>query len=89
MIRIDLHSRFKRAYKKRIVHDSGLIKKVTERSKLFQDNPHHPLLRVHRLKGERDQYWSFSVSGDIRIVFQYLDDDQVLFVDIGSHNQVY
>ncbi len=32
---------------------------------------------------------AFSVTGDIRIVYFEINDESVLFLDIGTHNQVY
>jgi len=48
----------------------------------------NPSLRLHPLKGLRKGYYSFSVTGDIRIVF-YIFKGDIYFVDIGTHNQVY
>ncbi len=33
--------------------------------------------------------WAFSVTHDIRIVFEFLAGDEVLFHSIGSHDVVY
>ncbi len=89
MIDIELHPAFKRAYKKRIAHDPKLSIQYRERLKLFIENPKHPLLRDHALKGEKEGKRSFSITGDIRIIYEMLDQRTILLVDIGSHNQVY
>ena len=46
-------------------------------------------LKTHKLKGALNEYHAFSISPSDRIVFRILDDDGVLLVDIGSHDEVY
>ena len=79
---------FKKSYKKRFAHDQKIKITIKEKIELFLENPHHPLLRVHPLQGVRKGYYSFSVTGNIRIIF-YIFQSDIYFVDIGSHNQVY
>jgi mRNA-degrading endonuclease YafQ of YafQ-DinJ toxin-antitoxin module len=33
--------------------------------------------------------WSFSVEYDLRVIFSFAGQDKVIFVDIGSHKEVY
>jgi prevent-host-death family protein len=40
-------------------------------------------------KGKLRGLWAFSVTRDIRIIFEFLNGDEVLFHDIGSHHRVY
>jgi mRNA-degrading endonuclease YafQ of YafQ-DinJ toxin-antitoxin module len=40
-------------------------------------------------KGKLRGLWAFSVTRDIRIIFEFLNGDEVLFHDIGSHSRVY
>jgi len=80
---------FRKAFKKRIKNDSKLVKKTTERIQLFLDNPQNPVLKDHQLIGKLKNNRSFWVTGDVRIVYFQISKDEVLFIDIGSHNQVY
>jgi mRNA-degrading endonuclease YafQ of YafQ-DinJ toxin-antitoxin module len=66
------------------------IKKLS----LFIDNEHSPSLKTHKLKGELQNQHAFSVTDDIRAVYEkILIKDQELiiftFIDIGGHNKVY
>lgn len=79
---------YKRSYKKRFIHDLKTKKQIAERLDLFLSKPQHPLLKLHALKGNQKGYYSFSVSGDVRIVF-YISKGDIYLVDIGTHNQVY
>lgn len=86
---IERSSSFKKAYRKRIVSNSKLVKAATYRIQLFGQNPTHPLLRDHALTGALHSYRSFSITGDLRIIYQRIDESTVCFLDIGTHNQVY
>lgn len=55
----------------------------------FIKDPFHPLLKNHPLKGNFIGLRAFSVTGDYRVIFRFLDKENARFVDIGTHSQVY
>ena len=89
MIIVDVDLRFKKAFEKRINPNSKLFARANERIDLFRQNPFHPILRNHILTGSKKGLRAFSISGDIRIIYQPIEENRVRFIDIGSHNQVY
>ena len=80
---------FVKHYKKRIAPYYSLKKKFAERVKLFAENKDNPILRNHPLSGDLQNYYAFSITGDIRVVYKYEAKETALFYDIGSHNQLY
>ncbi|MFQ5632984.1 MAG: type II toxin-antitoxin system YafQ family toxin [bacterium] len=46
-------------------------------------------MRTHKLSGKLKGLWSFSIEYDLRIVFYFADESKAIFVDIGTHNEVY
>ena len=80
---------FKKAYKKRFLNNKKLTKLISLRINQFISNPNDPQLKNHNLLGSKKGFYSFSVTGDVRIIFYYDQDENAIFVDIGSHNQVY
>lgn len=54
----------------------------------FAVDPQDPLLRTHKLKGDLDAYWAFSVDEDLRVLFRW-DREVVFLVNLGTHDQVY
>ncbi len=48
-----------------------------------------PSLRNHALKGEWLGYRSISAGGNLRLHFRVVDQDNMLFVAIGTHSQLY
>ena len=54
----------------------------------FAAEPQDPLLKTHKLKGELDGYWAFSVDAHLRVLFRW-DGDEAFLVNLGSHDQIY
>ncbi|MBP6974073.1 MAG: type II toxin-antitoxin system YafQ family toxin [Syntrophorhabdus sp.] len=52
-------------------------------------NPFSKQLRTHKLTGTLKGLWAFSVDYDTRVIFSFLTDDEILLIDIGSHDEVY
>lgn len=68
--------------------------KFIKQLELFLEDEFHPLLKTHKLKGDRKGEWSFSVANDIRAIYrkEIVDERTVIlftFIDIGSHSKVY
>jgi len=80
---------FQRAFKRRIKGNAALETRFWERLEIFQNNPFDQKLRTHKLSGQLKDLWSFSIQYDLRVVFSFLEGERVLFVDIGSHEEVY
>lgn len=88
-MKIRYHPRFKKNYKNRIAPNKKLTQQTSERINSFQNDPTSPSLKRHALTGAKRGLYSFSITGDVRIVYKPLSNDEVMFIDIGSHNQVY
>jgi len=65
-----------------------LYKKIAKQLKLFSQDPKHPSLRVHKLKGRLEDTWSISIDESTRMLYS-LFDNTALFFQIGTHDQVY
>ncbi|KKU69816.1 MAG: Plasmid stabilization system [Candidatus Amesbacteria bacterium GW2011_GWA1_47_20] len=88
-MKINLHPVYHKHYKKRIIPHSNLDKKAAERIKIFILDPHHPILKDHQLSGAKRHLRAFWITGNIRITYKVFSTDEVEFMDIGTHNQVY
>ena len=89
MIQIELHHSFVKSFDKRIKSNPKLVTKTQKRIELFKNNPANQILKDHQLIGPKHNFRAFSITGDIRIVYYQKSDKFVVFLDIGSHNQVY
>lgn len=77
---------FVRRLKKRLEKNPLLREKFAKQVTLFQENPRHPSLRLHKLKGKRINQHSFWIEGDLRVTF-ISDADDVIFTDILTHDE--
>lgn len=64
-------------------------KRLSERVEWFRKNPHDPRLKTHPLTGKLEGIYSFSVTHTIRAIFVYPNKKTALFVDVGTHEEVY
>ena len=65
-----------------------LSEKIHKKLILFLNNPQHPSLRNHKLKGNLKNAWSISIEKDLRMLY-YFDEIGIIFFDIGTHDEVY
>ena len=79
---------FKKNFKSRISSNPKLVKKFKKRVQMFLGQREHRLLKDHKLSGKKKNYRAFSVTGDIRVVYT-IQGNVAVFMDIGTHNQVY
>jgi len=88
-VNVEFHPKFYKSYKSRIIRNKKLLQKTEDRIRLFKLNSNNPILKDHQLTGGMKDRRAFWITGDIRIVYFPISKDEVLFIDIGSHNQVY
>jgi len=81
---------FKKAFKKRI-KARAFEAEFWLRLELFVADPFDAKLKTHKLTGKLKDLWSFSVGYDLRVVFYFTKDKpvQTVFIDIGTHDEVY
>lgn len=64
----------------------ALITITIRKEQIFKQNPLHPSLRLHPLKGRLQGLWSISITGGYRIIFERQDNGDILFISIGKHD---
>ena len=82
----DYHKNFKKQFEKLPVK---IQNKFEERLVLFFQNQFHPILSNHSLSGEYEGCRSINVTGDIRAIFYVKNDGNIVFINIGSHPELY
>lgn len=85
---VHYHKNFLKHFKLRIKPHSQMVTKFQQRLKLFINDSTNPILKDHQLIGPKSYRRAFSVTGNIRVIYQKVAGG-VLLMDIGSHNQVY
>ncbi len=80
----------------RIVYDDGFVKEYQSLSRriqrklekavaLFRENPFHLSLRLHKLSGKLAGLWSISLDRRYRLIFEVMENGDILFVSVGTH----
>jgi len=88
------HIKFDIAFEKRFKKYTGRLteielQKFKKRLEIFKEDVFDRRLRTHKLKGELSEYYVFSISYSDRIVFKILNDKEIYFIEIGSHDVCY
>lgn len=84
-MKIFFRKKFQKSLKKQSLTIHNL---VAEKSFLLLSNLNHPSLRVHFLKGKLLGLQSLDITSDIRVQF-YVKEDICVFVNIGTHSELY
>lgn len=84
---VHFHQNFVKRYRKL---RRELQQKVDKKIDIFRKNPSDPYLKNHSLSGRLKGKKAFSITGDIRVVFEEFDDYVlVIMLDVGTHAAVY
>lgn len=91
---LNFSSSFKRAFRSKVKQNPDLEAKISQKLEILVNNPFHPSLKTHKLKGSLSGVWSFSIDYDYRIVFKFVTnklsgEEEILLINIGSHDEVY
>ncbi len=66
-----------------------LQQKTMNAIKLWSQKPNDELLRLHRLSGKMSHFHSINVTGDLRALYEIVNDEVYLYQMIGTHSQLY
>ena len=87
-------SSFRRAFKRVTRKNPQLEVKIFDVLELLVADPFAPPLKAHKLKGQLEGLWACWVEYDCRIVYTFQEDpdsdeELILLIDLGTHDQVY
>ncbi|MFH0791832.1 MAG: type II toxin-antitoxin system mRNA interferase toxin, RelE/StbE family [bacterium] len=85
-MKIFLHKNFSKKYGRLRQNEKNRFK---ERRNLFLEDPYNPLLNNHPLAGKYTGCRSINVTGDLRVIYDTINKDSVLFIDIDTHSNLY
>jgi mRNA-degrading endonuclease YafQ of YafQ-DinJ toxin-antitoxin module len=83
-----------RAFKRALRRQPDLRERVERTLKLLAEEPFHPRLHSHKLKGELAGAWACTVDYDTRILFEFVrnlesGEEEILLLTMGTHEEVY
>ena len=89
MVKLVWNKRFKRNLEKYTKKHPELSRLIEEKMRLFVEDPYHVSLRNHKLTGKLNGFRAIVIEFDCRLIFEPLEGNEVLLVDIGGHDDVY
>jgi addiction module RelE/StbE family toxin len=63
-----------------------ILQRAIIKERLFKENPLHPSLRLHSLKGSLEGLFSISINHDYRIIFKRQNNGLIVFISVGKHD---
>ena len=82
--------RYSKKFVKQLAKQPETIKHALKlRVQLFEEDQHHPFLRNHTLHGDLEGYYSINITGDVRAIYEIVDNKVYLYQMIGTHSQLY
>lgn len=84
MLMVHVSTRFKRSFRR---IPKAVQEDFAKQIEQFQVEPFHSDLRTHKLSGGLAGRYSFYLRDGYRVLFEFLSDNVVLLVNIGSHDQ--
>ena len=81
-MKIYYSSKFAKEYRKL---SANIKLKAEKREKIFRKDPFDPRLKTHKLKGILQDYLSFSIDYQYRIIFEFRSETVVWFHSVGTH----
>jgi addiction module RelE/StbE family toxin len=85
---------FKRSFKRSVRSKPDLLPKIEQALNLLVEDPFHPMLHTHKLKGNLAGSWACTVDFEYRIVFEFVldsenEEEMILLEAVGTHDEVY
>nr|WP_068892544.1 type II toxin-antitoxin system YafQ family toxin [Pedobacter panaciterrae] len=86
---------FEKSYKKFTSRNQSLQVAIAKALLKLESDPYHPSLKTHKLSGNLAAYFACSCGYDCRIIFTIEKDisnpdlENILLLDIGTHDDVY
>jgi addiction module RelE/StbE family toxin len=63
--------------------------KLTKLLEILQENPFHPQLHSKALTGKLTGFYSFRITREWRVIFQFLAPDKIKLTVIGHRKDIY
>jgi addiction module RelE/StbE family toxin len=87
-------SNFVRAFKRLIRKNPELRSQIEQVLQQLAEDPFHPNLHSHKLKGDLSGIWSCSIDYSNRVLFEFVTnpdsgEEEIFLLTLGSHDEVY
>lgn len=66
-----------------------LQKKLAFLLEVLSNNPFHPSLRAKQLSGVLVGFYSFRITREYRVIFQFIQVDEIKLIKVGHRKDIY
>ena len=74
----------------KVTKNNNPIREIFQtRIELLELDPFNPILKTHKLHGKLKNYFACSLDYSYRLVIDFVDNDKIQLIDIGTHDEVY
>lgn len=81
---------YKKKLKKFFKKHPNMLDRYSKCLFILEQDPYHPSLRIHKLKGRLAEFYSISINMEYRIIIDFIiRDGEIILIDIGTHDDVY
>jgi mRNA-degrading endonuclease YafQ of YafQ-DinJ toxin-antitoxin module len=80
---------FERAERRFLGKHPELVERYKNVLRLLELQPDHPRLKLHALAGRLSARYAASITHGYRSILNFSEDDEVVLLAIGSHDEVY
>ena len=85
-MQVQTSSRFRRRFKKL---PQQIKEKASKLEDIFRAYPFDSRLGTHKLHGEKKDEWAWRIDYSYRVTFIFTAPDEVLYTNVGTHDEVY
>jgi addiction module RelE/StbE family toxin len=85
-MKLEYHRSFLKQFRKL---DRKTREKFKKQIRIFEKDPFRKPLNNHSLKGKYLGYHSINITGDMRAIFKITEKGECVFLEIGSHSELY
>lgn len=76
--------------KKFLKKHPNVFERYCKTIEILEQNPQHSSLRLHKLQGKLCEFHSISITMEYRIIIDFIiQDEEIIPIDIGTHDDVY
>ena len=68
---------------------TSIKNKLATKLELLQKNPFHPLLHTKPLTGPLFGFYSFRITREWRVIFQFLAPEVIKLIEVGHRKDIY
>ena len=85
---------YKKRLKKFLKKHPDMFERYAKCIFILENDPFHPSLRLHKLKGKLTDFHSISINMEYRVIYKNCyyrkyKNNEIIPIDIGTHDDVY